>query len=54
VEESLELATGIPGAELHIFERSGHSPQAEEPDAFMAVVRRFLTRLPRQGGNAGG
>ncbi len=54
VEESLELAKGIPGAELHIFEQSGHSPQAEEPDAFMAAVRRFLARLPNRGGGAGG
>jgi proline iminopeptidase len=46
VEESLEIADGIPGAELHIFERSGHSPQVEEPEAFMAVIRGFLNRLP--------
>ena len=54
VEESLELAKGIPGAELHIFEHSGHSPQTEEPDAFIAAVRRFLARLPHPRGSAGG
>lgn len=43
VEESEELARLIPGAELHIFEHSGHSPQAEETGAFMKAVRTFLT-----------
>jgi proline iminopeptidase len=52
VEESIELARSIPGAELHIFEHSGHSPQVEEADEFMAVVRRFLGRLPHPGGGA--
>jgi proline iminopeptidase len=42
VEESEELARLIPGAELHVFERSGHSPQAEETPAFMSAVRTFL------------
>ncbi len=54
VEESLELVKGIPGAELHIFEHSGHSPQTEEPDAFMAMVRHFLARLPHSRDSAGG
>jgi proline iminopeptidase len=47
VDESLEIARLMPQAETHIFERSGHSPQVEERDAFMAVVRRFLSALPR-------
>jgi proline iminopeptidase len=42
VEASEELAGGIPGSELVIFEKSGHSPQIEERDAWLAVVRRFL------------
>lgn len=42
VPESEEIARGIPGAELHIFEQSGHSPHAEEPAAFMNSVRAFL------------
>jgi proline iminopeptidase len=33
-----------PNAELVVFEASSHSPHLEEPDAFMAVVRRFLRR----------
>ncbi len=52
VEESLELSKSIPHAELHIFERSGHSPQTEEPDAFITVVRRFLESLPDARNNA--
>lgn len=47
VEESFEIARLLPQAEMHIFEHSGHSPQVEERDAFMTVVRRFLSALPR-------
>lgn len=47
VEESVEIARGIAGAQLHIFKHSGHSPQIEEPEAFMAVVRRFLAHRAR-------
>ena len=42
VEASEELAANIPGSELVIFEKSGHSPQTEERDAWLASVRRFL------------
>ncbi|HBZ70680.1 MAG TPA: hypothetical protein DEP35_13485 [Deltaproteobacteria bacterium] len=42
VEESMEIARLIPHAELHIFERSGHSPQNEEPDALFTALNRFL------------
>ncbi|HLW47223.1 MAG TPA: alpha/beta hydrolase [bacterium] len=45
VPESEELARGIPGSELHIFEHSGHSPQTEETTRFMESVRTFLNRL---------
>ncbi len=38
------LHAGIRGSQLHIFENSSHSPQAEEPDAFFPVLRGFLTR----------
>lgn len=44
VEASQELAANIPGSELVIFEKSGHSPQIEERDAWLSAVRRFLTR----------
>jgi len=42
VEESEEIRRLVPHAELHVFERSGHSPQAEEPEAFFGRLRRFL------------
>ena len=38
------MARGIPGAELHIFERSGHMPYVEEPEATFATVRAWLAR----------
>ncbi len=44
VEASEEMAAGIPGAELVIFENSGHSPQLEENERFIEVVRDFLRR----------
>ncbi len=40
------LASGIAGAELAIFEESGHFPFIEEPDRFRDVVREFLGKLP--------
>lgn len=36
------IAKGIPGAQLAIFEKSGHSPPADEPGAFRACVLQFL------------
>lgn len=39
-----DLAKMIPGAELRIFERSGHYPFAEEPEAFNEVLLDFLKR----------
>lgn len=39
---SEELADGIPGAQLVVFERSGHSPFLEEPDKFLDVIAGFL------------
>ena len=32
----------IPGSELAVFEKSGHLPQVEEEDAFVARLARFL------------
>lgn len=39
---STELASGIPDARLVVFDRSGHYPFIEEPDAFWATVATFL------------
>ncbi len=44
VESSEEIAAGIPNSELVIFENSGHSPQLEENEKFIATVRDFLRR----------
>ena len=38
----------IPGARFHVFERSGHLPSYEEPDAYVETVDAFLTP-PRPG-----
>ncbi|HLW61707.1 MAG TPA: alpha/beta hydrolase [bacterium] len=52
VEESVEIAGLIPGAELYVFEHSGHSPHVEEPAAFQAALGAFLDRAldPRLDG----
>ena len=48
-EFSVEIAHRIPGADLRIFENSGHTVQADEHDAFIAVVRGFLACPPQHG-----
>ena len=42
VASSETIASLMPHAELVVFERSGHSPQMEEPELFQATLRRFL------------
>jgi proline iminopeptidase len=42
VEASEQLAAGIPGSVLSIFEKSGHSPQIEQHDEWLSTVREFL------------
>jgi proline iminopeptidase len=42
VDQSEYMAAYIPGAELTIFEHSGHGPMSEENEAFVARVRQFL------------
>jgi proline iminopeptidase len=37
-----ELAAGIPGAELVVFEESGHFAHVEEPELFRDTVRNFV------------
>lgn len=44
VAASEQIAAGIPHAELVIFENSGHSPQIEENELWVATVRGFLER----------
>lgn len=49
VEASEEMAALIPGAELVIFENSGHSPLHEERKLWEATVRNFLDRAVPAG-----
>ena len=44
LEASEELAAGLPGSELVVFEHSGHSPHLEEQERYLGVVRDFLSR----------
>ena len=39
-----DIARLIPGAELEIFENSGHFAVVEEPDRFNEAIRAFLMR----------
>jgi proline iminopeptidase len=38
------IAERVPGAELTVFEHSGHMTYVEEQDAYVAAVREFLVR----------
>jgi proline iminopeptidase len=44
VNSAETIARLVPNAELVIFEKSGHSPQFDEPVEFQRVVRDFLDR----------
>jgi proline iminopeptidase len=42
VEMSQAIVSGVPMAQLVVFERSGHSPQVEEKEHWHNTVRQFL------------
>jgi proline iminopeptidase len=44
-ERARVLADGIPGAQLRVFERSGHLPFVEERDEFLGEAARFLDQV---------
>ena len=46
VEGGEAIAGGIPGAQLTVFEASGHLTFAEENEAYLDAVRRFLQSVP--------
>jgi proline iminopeptidase len=46
VEANEAIAAGIPGAELVVLEASGHMTFAEENEAYLGAVRRFLQSVP--------
>jgi pimeloyl-ACP methyl ester carboxylesterase len=50
VEAAEAIARGVPNAELHVFENSGHMTFVEENEAYVRVVRDFLTRHTAHAG----
>ena len=40
--QSEAIVQGIPHADLHIFENSGHNPHEEETDEYLEVISRFI------------
>ena len=44
-EASRELADLLPDARLVVFEESGHSPNLDQPDEYLATVREFLVDI---------
>jgi proline iminopeptidase len=46
VEGAEAIAAGIPGAQLAVFEASAHFAYAEENEAYLSAVRRFLQSVP--------
>ena len=44
-DQSIQLASDIPGSKLVLIPNCGHVPQEECPDAFLAAVRSFLEDL---------
>ena len=45
VAAAQRIAELVPGAELHVFEQSGHMTFVEQPQEYVFVVRAFLARL---------
>lgn len=39
-----QMTRAIPGAQLHIFEHSGHLPSYEEPEAYLQQLSSFLSQ----------
>ena len=39
------MAEAIPGAQLVVFPDAGHSPQVENPSAWIAALTGFLSAL---------
>ena len=44
---SQAIAETIPGAQLVVVPDAGHSPQAENPDAWQGAMQAFLSSLVR-------
>ncbi|MGH8867457.1 MAG: alpha/beta fold hydrolase [Actinomycetes bacterium] len=52
VESSETIVSLIPDARLVVFEKSGHSPQVEERELWLEVVREFLDGVTADGATA--
>lgn len=46
LDQSEYMAAHIPGAQLAVYDHSGHSPMREENEAFIARIRSFLGTTP--------
>jgi proline iminopeptidase len=44
--QAYRIGNRLPNAEVVVFDDSGHFPFIEEPDAFFALVRRWLRGVP--------
>lgn len=44
IDLSREIAKAIPGAQLEVLENAGHVSNADDPQAFNALLRNFLLR----------
>lgn len=47
-DAAVDLAAAIPGAALEVIEAAGHSPQIDQPEAWLAAVRGHMSRLDQQ------
>lgn len=52
VEMSQVIVSGLPKAQLVVFERSGHSPQVEEKELWHNIVRQFLQEKQKKSRSA--
>ena len=43
-----EMARGIPNAQLHVFEHSGHMVFMEEPDELIAVLKEWIASITKE------
>ena len=50
VEAAEAIVSGVPNAELHVFENSGHMTFVEENESYVRVVRDFLNRYAANTG----
>jgi pimeloyl-ACP methyl ester carboxylesterase len=45
VEKARQMAELVTGAQLEVIPGAAHLPNQEQPEAFNAVLERFLSRL---------